>query len=190
MKIRSVLLGATMLFACSAAQAAIFDFNVVYWSGFGNPPASPAARNTAHFQLDSTQGSRTPPGSHYQSTRFWAVGDFFGYSGEAMIDLYPTASFGGFDMDPWSDEKGPDYANGRSLGGDAIIGDDLDNLQIRTGTFYMFDWDWRPGMYQVTINELEEAGPVPEPISWAMMLIGFGAIGCTMRSRKTAVTFA
>jgi len=31
---------------------------------------------------------------------------------------------------------------------------------------------------------------VPEPASWAMMLVGFGAMGAIMRSRRRAVTFA
>ena len=35
------------------------------------------------------------------------------------------------------------------------------------------------------------AAAVPEPTSWAMMLAGFGALGCVMRRRRTtAVTFA
>jgi hypothetical protein len=35
------------------------------------------------------------------------------------------------------------------------------------------------------------AGAVPEPISWALMVGGFGMVGATMRSnRRAAVTFA
>lgn len=32
------------------------------------------------------------------------------------------------------------------------------------------------------------AGPVPEPASWALMMLGFGAIGGAMRRRRSAVT--
>jgi len=41
---------------------------------------------------------------------------------------------------------------------------------------------------QLTITAVS-AGAVPEPASWAMMLIGFGAIGSTIRRRQT-VRFA
>jgi hypothetical protein len=32
--------------------------------------------------------------------------------------------------------------------------------------------------------------PVPEPASWAMMIVGFGVVGGVMRRRRAAVTFA
>jgi hypothetical protein len=38
--------------------------------------------------------------------------------------------------------------------------------------------------YQITISAA--AAAVPEPTTWAMMLIGFGAVGYSMRSRKAA----
>jgi len=41
---------------------------------------------------------------------------------------------------------------------------------------------------QLTITAASE-GAVPEPTSWAMMLVGFGAIGSTIR-RRQAVRFA
>jgi hypothetical protein len=40
--------------------------------------------------------------------------------------------------------------------------------------------------YQITIAAATTA--VPEPTAWAMMLIGFGAVGYSMRSRKTTKT--
>jgi hypothetical protein len=38
--------------------------------------------------------------------------------------------------------------------------------------------------YRITIAAATAA--VPEPTTWAMMLIGFGAVGYSMRSRKAA----
>jgi hypothetical protein len=50
------------------------------------------------------------------------------------------------------------------------------------------------GGLQLRANELNLAangnGAVPEPASWALMMIGFGAIGSAMRSRRRmAVSF-
>ena len=47
--------------------------------------------------------------------------------------------------------------------------------------------------YAVIANQLAAASVVPEPSSWALMLVGFGAIGCAMRRRagtRTVVRFA
>ncbi|MDO6415143.1 PEPxxWA-CTERM sorting domain-containing protein [Sphingomonas sp. BIUV-7] len=40
-----------------------------------------------------------------------------------------------------------------------------------------------------TIN-LSAPAAVPEPATWAMMIVGFGAVGSTMRRRRTSVRFA
>lgn len=38
--------------------------------------------------------------------------------------------------------------------------------------------------------DLGNVNPVPEPTSWALMIIGFGVIGSTMRRRVTTVSYA
>jgi len=47
------------------------------------------------------------------------------------------------------------------------------------------------GAYQLRANELKLAangeGAVPEPASWALMLIGFGTVGGAMRARRRAM---
>jgi hypothetical protein len=43
----------------------------------------------------------------------------------------------------------------------------------------------------VTLRFIAAPGPVPEPATWAMMLVGFGMIGAAVRRRqRTAITFA
>jgi hypothetical protein len=32
--------------------------------------------------------------------------------------------------------------------------------------------------------------PVPEPATWAMLLMGFGLVGCVVRRRRLRVTFS
>ena len=41
-----------------------------------------------------------------------------------------------------------------------------------------------------TLRISQVAAAVPEPGTWAMMLLGFGAVGYSMRRRKVAVTYA
>lgn len=51
-----------------------------------------------------------------------------------------------------------------------------------TGNFPLFDFDTRGAAGRLTISNLSSA--VPEPSTWAMMLLGFGAIGASMRRRR------
>jgi len=44
------------------------------------------------------------------------------------------------------------------------------------------------GSWDLSLNGV--SGAVPEPATWAMMLIGFGAIGVSMRRRRTTVKAA
>lgn len=47
------------------------------------------------------------------------------------------------------------------------------------------------GFDDITVGDVRQVtGGVPEPTTWAMMIIGFGAIGGTMRRRSTKVAFA
>ena len=48
-----------------------------------------------------------------------------------------------------------------------------------------------PGHVHVVADPvvIEPAAAVPEPASWAMMLGGFGLLGCAMRRRRTSITF-
>lgn len=48
------------------------------------------------------------------------------------------------------------------------------------------------GFDQLTIGDVRQVAPVPEPATWGMMILGFGMIGAAARSRKvkTTVRFA
>jgi hypothetical protein len=59
------------------------------------------------------------------------------------------------------------------------VGSNVSSLVITNGTDGNDSWVF--GISQLNFN-----GAVPEPGSWAMMILGFGAIGVTMRRRQAA----
>jgi hypothetical protein len=54
---------------------------------------------------------------------------------------------------------------------------------FRTGTFALSSITSGPA--QITISSAVAA--VPEPATWAMLIVGFGAIGMTLRSRRSSL---
>lgn len=62
----------------------------------------------------------------------------------------------------------------------------LGELEARTGiaSFPSSDSDFRTTFTTNSAFQLSQTAPVPEPATWAMMLIGFGAVGGAMRSRR------
>jgi hypothetical protein len=163
----------------TAAQATNFDFSIVYWEGTDSPPSDPAATQTAHFIIDDTTVSTTS-----DAARFFDVsGQFFGFNGNAIVDLYPDWAFGGLTIIPTPD-TGPDYSHMSELAGDAVFSGDVSAPHILTGIYDMTDYEHvLPGTWRVTITE---ASPAPEPASWAMMVGGFGLVGGALRGRTKA----
>lgn len=50
---------------------------------------------------------------------------------------------------------------------------------------------WNGGIRFATSGTVSPlAGAVPEPTTWAMMIVGLGLVGASMRRRKVAVSFA
>jgi hypothetical protein len=94
---------------------------------------------------------------------------------------------------------------GKTLYGLVIFGahfgnnDDTTNPQNNVSAFYLFDFGLK-GADRITFTpnasgfsnavvyssgSPPKPGPVPEPATWAMMLLGFGGIGVAMRRRRT-----
>ncbi len=57
---------------------------------------------------------------------------------------------------------------------------------FRTGTFALSSITSGPA--QITISSAATA--VPEPAAWAMLIVGFGAVGMTLRTRRSALAAA
>ena len=83
------------------------------------------------------------------------------------------------------------YTNGSAVGG--VIASDA-NLSILTGygKDYQFSSTFQPRNFNGSIGYATgaAAGAVPEPAAWGMLILGFGAIGGTMRVRSRKVAFA
>jgi hypothetical protein len=62
-----------------------------------------------------------------------------------------------------------------------------DPAGFTSGTTYSFNltsyFPNTPGFSHITVYD--STGPVPEPATWAMMLLGFGGIGMAMRRRRS-----
>jgi hypothetical protein len=79
------------------------------------------------------------------------------------------------------------YVSGAALSSSAtFLGQTIAGLGLTPGSYV-----YSSGTDSVTINvSLANVTPAPEPATWAMMLIGFGVVGASMRIGRRSVRFA
>lgn len=188
--------GATL--GATGAQATVYTFDMVYWEGGGDtPPADIPYEHTAHFTVDDAFGGETGNG-------FWSYADghifdfplFDGSSSHANIDFYYGWAYGGLTLVPFintPDGLDVDFNYELDPVGPALFTDDQaggHHLQPGTYTLLWYGGEPSDGQFRLTISEAD-AGAVPEPAAWTMMLGGFGLIGGTLRQQRRAkVRFA
>lgn len=81
----------------------------------------------------------------------------------------------------------PGYNLFRAGGAGIVMGTDgTPLLSLYRNGFFQFQFGGQSYTAERAVFQLigVAAAPVPEPASWAMMIIGFGAIGGTLRSRR------
>ena len=79
---------------------------------------------------------------------------------------------------------GPFFVDGNGLGFSTAAGSAV-NLFVTTDTRYRVNAGGLSTGF-VTASASPAAGAVPEPVTWAMMLLGFSAIGFSVRRRRYA----
>jgi len=172
MKLTSILAGAAVLsiaFAASA-QAKVYDFSFT-----GTDVSGSGVITTADASATSAVTSIT--GAVYDSDVGVGGFDITGLSSYAGADnlLYPTAApyvdFGGVSF---TTNGGGDYNFG--LGGSGPLGLILNSSVFNPGGYPVS----APGSVDISLN----VAAVPEPATWAMMLMGFAGLGAAVRSRR------
>jgi hypothetical protein len=156
---------APMALIAVPADAAIFTFTVT-----GSIDAA--------FTIDS--GLLSPP-AEYDDTTFTltdVAGTFRGISRRADAISFNTLSWdGGLTI-----QLGDAFLN---LWGSQLFTGSTAAPVLTTGTFTMLEDGDADFVSTLTIDEVTAA--VPEPASWALMIVGMGAIGYTMRRRRATV---
>ena len=84
---------------------------------------------------------------------------------DALHNVVSTGSLSGFDENYFTV---------------SVAGNGIRDLLISNGEDDSRSWEFG-------IQQLNFAGGVPEPTTWALMLVGFGAVGVAVRRRQTAV---
>ena len=130
---------------------------------------------TPEFQIgDAYTGLSGPSafgpgvGSPFSIHSSTSAGDVFGFSASGLGS--PTVLF----------ENG--YLSGQALSATASwLNQDFASLGLVAGQYV-----YSGGSETLTVNIGQVNGAVPEPATWAMMLLGFGCIGFSLRRQKNA----
>ena len=151
--------------------------------------ASPVSAQGYFFDLDYQQGSGqsgqvasftligSPSGS--DSGRFWYAGVPVQYEGQEQPTTVEYITFydegftfyddGDFTLNVYPDNPPPPAPAEPSL-----FTGTFSNPTFRPGTYQLYDSN---SYYTLTVTA------VPEPATWLMMIVGFGAVGITLRRK-------
>ena len=163
------------LLICTAALSSVF----------ASVPASAQAlvfnltgSRTATFTLDDSIPDRFNTSALIGNQIFFdaVAGTFGGAPGTANI------SFGTNLISPFQIQSA-NFAPAQ-FGGPTLFSGAPGNPTFNLGTFNLFSI--ANGNSTLTISRAVTVAAVPEPATWAMMLLGFGGIGVAMRRRRHA----
>lgn len=188
------LLAAATMFAAAPAAADICQFNLA--GAVTEPGQFNGSPLTAVFQLNCTPvPTRTDNGAFPRFDVDGVTGVFngpgvagnngMGVGPIAVGDLnfYTGPAGGGFGVNNPNDGDFGLF----SLEGPQLFSGTLNSPAFTPGT-YAFTNDFYYGAVRATLTITQLSAPgVPEPATWAMLIMGFGAMGAAMRRRTVAV---
>jgi hypothetical protein len=168
-RLRFVGAGLLALIAASPACATQFDFDFSGNGFFGGTLAG-----TGVLTTDDT--SFINPANGYTAQTVTGISGTF--NGSQITGLAP-GFFGANDLFYLT---GPFFVDGNGLSFTTAAGISA-NLFVTNDTSYRVNTQGAGLLTGLVTASATAAAPaaVPEPATWAMMLIGFGAIGCSMR---------
>ena len=146
-----------------------------------SPVPTSVNSGVGYFQIDNVPGVFNGPG---------VAGNFGTGVGPITlgdIQFYTADAGGGFEVNYAAND--PDNAGFGlfSLLGGQLFSGTLDNPTFTPGVYnFTQDFFYGSATATLTIAQLGVAG-VPEPATWAMMLLGFGAVGTVLRRRQSSV---
>lgn len=167
-----------LLTASAASEAALLNFRFT-----GTGPNGPA---DVRFSMDSAREPSFVVGGNVAVFNFEG-GGLFTPNGETggVVQFYNAARNGGMDVG----DRQSFYFEGE---GEQVFSGTAEAPIFRTGTWrFVNSFFGGPNSvdYTLTISD-PAAAAVPEPASWALMLVGFGLAGASVRRRRTAVRYA
>lgn len=105
-------------------------------------------------------------------------GTYGGVAGTRTLSFATSGDQGGMSFDF-------NTLSALDLAGPQIFSGTTASPLFAPGTFTLVGANQAPGTYSLTISQV--APPVPEPVTWATMTIGFGLVGGAVRYRRRSV---
>jgi len=200
MKIKAAILATTVAIGlASAAKADTIDFSsfplytpitavdgvtISLYGGAGTGTAETGSFGTASLGNSPTGDYPTSDGIAFSfsgpvsnvSFTFDNFGDNSDFNGGSFEQAFSGATL--------VDTQYISAANANSFGTVNVGGSNITLLNVDNGTDGAFNWEFGVGELTFTPS----SGAVPEPSTWALMLIGFGMVGFAMRKRSNVTT--
>ena len=181
-KLLIALAGATALTAASAANAAL----TIGTAGGTNGTVTPTVTSTSTLEFDTTNGTAGSYSSFFQFNS-----DIF--NSGVFTATASTNPLGGTTVTMLQLFTGGTVLAGVYTPGTLVIGGSasgssnsltLDNVTLTPNTNYTFVYSGTLGKTPGNISGNGAFAVVPEPATWALMLLGFGGMGMAMRRRR------